>query len=60
MSRNTNPDSNGGKIKSFINNLEYIIFGSNSRFLNGLESNKLDMQQVKKMREYQCHQQRQE
>ena len=24
-------------------NLEYIIFGSNSRFLNALESNKLDI-----------------
>ena len=43
MSRNTNPDSNGGKIKSFINNLEYIIFGSNSRFHNALESSKLDI-----------------
>ena len=33
MGRNTKPDSNGGKVKGFLKDLEYIIFGAQDKFL---------------------------
>ena len=33
MGRNTKPDSNGGKVKGFLRDLEYIVFGAHEKFL---------------------------